>query len=121
ALAGNAAFFLSTRLAPRAWLWAGAGLLVGLAALLWFQVETGAGGWRGPWEQHPARLLGALSLLAPPAAIYGAVSPAWWAGHVSAPYGLPPGWETGLVYGALLVLASLGSARVCRAGFRRLA
>lgn len=121
AAAGGAAFFLSLRLAPRLWLWLGVALLSALAAAAWFQIESSAGGWRGEWEKHPSRLLGALTLLTPAAATYAAASPVWWGRHVAAPFGLPAGWEAGCVYGGLLALASLGCAHVCRSGYRRLA
>lgn len=100
---GAAAFFVSHNLAPRSLFYPGVGLVVLLAVGLWLRIESVENGWQRNWDEHPRRIVQAVSLVAPAAPVYGASAPRWWGRTVLPALGTNVGhWEASLVYALFL-------------------
>lgn len=96
---------------------------IALAAIgLWLRIESVQNGWHRGWEEHPARITQALSLVTPIPSLFGLAAPGWWVR-----YTLPSlGWKIGaaqggMVYAGLLLAAALVASAVAVRGYVSLA
>jgi ABC-type transport system involved in cytochrome c biogenesis permease component len=104
---GAAVFFINYQLVPRQLFYPGL-VLAGLLTLgVWLRIESVENGWRRNWDEHPARVARALSLVTPVPVVFGTSAPAWWGRYAARSLGVTlPVWGAALLYAGFLLLAS---------------
>jgi len=121
AAVGAAVFFISYNLVPKRLYYPGLIVVAAVAAGLWLRMENVENGWRRPWEEHPPRIVRALSLVSPLPTVFGAAAPSWWEGYAQPGLGVRiQWWQAGLLYGAFLLLGTGYAASVAVRGYLRL-
>jgi len=97
-------------------------VLAAVAVGLWLRIETVENGWKRSWEEHPSRMVRAVSLLTPAPAMFGVSAPEWWAKQPARDLGWrAPSWAFALAYGAFLLGVSGYGTLLAASGYLRLA
>lgn len=118
---GAAAFFVSHNLVRRVSFYPALIALAVLVLGLWLRIESVEKGWQRNWDEHPQRIVKAISLVAPVSPVYAASSPNWWNQTFRQSLGWEiTHWQASLIYALLLAAVASFAGWVAVRGYQTL-